>query len=188
MISPVYISIVLPTRNRAELLPTSIKSLLDQKYPPGQYEILIINDGSTDSTEAVARHFQETHKGRVRTLSKPHSGLNGSRNLGLTEATGELIAFVDDDIVALPEWLAGFVEGARRHPGAGWFAGRILLQLEGPLPRTCGRESIGESELDLGDEEHETDRAWGANFMITRAAVEQIGMFNEALPLYLDES
>ncbi len=184
----VEVSVILPTRNRARMLPISLQSLLAQTYPPHDYEILIVNDGSTDSTAEVARSFQDTYEGRVRYLHKPHSGLNASRNEGIRETRGKLIAFVDDDIEAAPGWLMALVEGARRNPDVGCFAGRILLRLEGHTPRVCGRESMGESELDLGDQEKETAHAWGANFMITRTAVEEVGLFNESLPLYGDET
>jgi glycosyltransferase involved in cell wall biosynthesis len=175
------VSVVVPTRNRADYLAVAVRSLADQEGDT-PYELLVVDDGSSDSTGAVAR----AAGARVIRLD-PGRGLNAARNAGIAATTGALVAFVDDDVWAPPGWLRAFAEGAERHTGAEAFAGPIRARLEGPAPRSCGREAAPITTLDLGDADTDTDRAWGANFAVRRSAVQRIGGFDEDLPIYGDE-
>jgi GT2 family glycosyltransferase len=104
-------------------------------------------------------------------------------------ASGDLLCFVDDDILPSPRWLSEMVAGAGRHPEAGSFAGRIVLLAEGSKPRTCGREPLGESELDLGNQEHAvTYGLTGGNMAIRRQALDQVGPFDATLPFYGEDT
>jgi glycosyltransferase involved in cell wall biosynthesis len=86
------VSVVIPTYNREELLPNAIESVLRQTYP--HIEIIIADDGSTDNTEHIVKAFQR----RVKYTRVAHSGLPGvARNVGLREAQGEFVAFLDSD-------------------------------------------------------------------------------------------
>lgn len=93
------ISVVIPTHNRAELLPRAVKSVQSQTRPVD--EIIIVSDGSTDDTEEIVKRFAEEDE-RIRLIAY-HPGHNGNyaRNRGIEAATGEFIAFLDDD----DEWL-----------------------------------------------------------------------------------
>lgn len=90
---------VIPTHNRAELLPRAVKSVQSQTRPVD--EIIIVSDGSTDDTEEIVKRFAEEDE-RIRLIAY-HPGHNGNyaRNRGIEAATGEFIAFLDDD----DEWL-----------------------------------------------------------------------------------
>ena len=175
------VSVVVPTRNRATYLEVALGSLTRQEGDV-PHELLVVDDGSSDSTGAVAE------RAGARTLRlDPGRGLNAARNAGIAATSGEVVAFVDDDVWAPPGWLRAVAEGARRHPGAAAFAGPIRARFEGPAPRGCGREAAPITTLDLGAEDIETDRAWGANFAVRRSAVERVGGFDEDLPIYGDE-
>ena len=93
------ISVIIPTHNRADILPRAIKSIQNQTRPVD--EIIVVSDGSTDNTEEVVKALAEKD-GRIRLIAY-HPGHNGNyaRNRGLEAATGEFIAFLDDD----DEWL-----------------------------------------------------------------------------------
>lgn len=93
------ISVIIPTHNRADILPRAIKSIQDQTRPVD--EIIVVSDGSTDNTEEVVRKLADKDS-RIRLIAY-HPGHNGNyaRNKGLEAATGEFIAFLDDD----DEWL-----------------------------------------------------------------------------------
>ena len=69
--------------------------------------------------------------------------------------------FVDDDIDAPPGWLAAYLEGAERHPGADAFGGPIRARFEGRAPRSCGREPAPITTLDLGPEDRDADSSGG---------------------------
>lgn len=94
------VSVIMPTRNRAALLRGAVESVLRQVYPT--WELLIIDDGSTDGTPEVLGGFADQ---RVRPLRIDHSGPGVARNTALDRARGELIAYLDDDNAMHPLWL-----------------------------------------------------------------------------------
>jgi hypothetical protein len=98
---PPLLSIVICTFNRAERLGELCTKLLAEQG--ADYEILVVDDGSTDDTEAVVRAFDDE---RVRYVHQTNGGLSVARNTGLREARGEIVAFVDDDDRPLPTWSA----------------------------------------------------------------------------------
>lgn len=175
------VSVVVPTRGRAGYLATALASITAQRLD-AEFELLVVDDGCGDET---ARAAAAAGVARERTRTR---GLNGARNTGIAATTAPLIAFVDDDVRVPPGWLAAIVEGARRHPEAEAFAGPIRPSLEGPAPRSCGREAPPITTLDLGPEDRETDIAWGANLIVRRSAVERIGAFDPDIPFYGDEA
>ncbi len=173
---PPVVSVVVPTRGRAAYLEVTLDSLLEQRGGIPS-EILVVDDGDGPATAAAVRA-----RPTVRYVPPgPARGLNAARNTGLRESRSPLVAFVDDDVFVPPGWLEALVEGAGRHPDAGAFGGPIRARLEGRPPRSCGREDPPITTLDLGDRDREADVVWGANFAVRRAAVEQVGPFDESI-------
>lgn len=185
-----FVSIIVPTRNRDALLRDCVESLLNQTYPIAHYEVIVVDDGSSEATARVMESLAGGHPTRVRYVKSPHKGPSAGRNIGIGLARGDLLAFVDDDVEAPPQWLDSVVSGATRHPEADLLAGRLLLRLEGRAPRRCGREPLGESELDVGESERPVDpnRVPAANMAVRREAVDKAGGFNEGLPVYGEET
>jgi glycosyltransferase involved in cell wall biosynthesis len=116
-------SVVVPFRNTERFMDACIRSLLNQHYPRDRYEVLLIDNASTDGSAGRARRWPG-----VRVLHQPRIGSYAARNLGLQHASGEIIAFTDSDCAADPGWLAamdraldnlavGVVLGHRKHPG-----------------------------------------------------------------------
>jgi GT2 family glycosyltransferase len=183
-----FLTVVVPTRDRAGLLHDCIESLRAQDFPGDSYEIIVVDDGSSDNTHKVASNaVGRTNLPRVRYVSQDARGLNAARNAGVKRALGNPIIFVDDDVLAPPTWLRAIFEGSLRHPDAGCMGGPVRLRLEGKPPRICDRDRLGESELNLGDSERSVDFVIGANFAIRREAIGLIGPFDEVLPTYGDE-
>ena len=94
------ISVIVPVHNAERFLSDCLGSLTDQTYR--KLEILVIDDGSTDGSAALCRRWQEKD-GRIRFFQKENGGVSSARNLGLDEARGEYVAFVDADDWVLPE-------------------------------------------------------------------------------------
>ncbi len=177
-----FLSVVVPTRNRAVLLRDCVESLLVQNFPSDGYEVIVVDDGSADETSYVvpAIHARSKHPD-VRYVRSSGRGLNVARNEGLDAARGDLIAFVDDDTDVPPAWLRAVAEGSDRHPDADCFGGRIRLRFEREPPRHCARDRLGDGELDYGDFERPVDAVWGANMILRRSGIRRVGPFEETL-------
>ena len=96
------VSVVVCTYNAERTLAPCLESLAKLNYP--DYEVIVVNDGSTDGSLAIAERF-----GYCRIISQPNKGLSVARNVGAQNATGEIIAYTDSDCVADPDWLAYLV-------------------------------------------------------------------------------
>lgn len=98
------VSVVIPTFNRAALLRRAIVSLLHQRMDPAHYEIIVVDNKSTDSTADMVEELSLRHA-TIRYTYEPRLGVSHARNTGLALARGSIVAFVDDDGVPCPTWL-----------------------------------------------------------------------------------
>ncbi|MCP4357234.1 MAG: glycosyltransferase [Chloroflexi bacterium] len=95
------ISVIIPAYNAARTIDVCLAALQNQTLAAAEYEVIVVDDGSTDDTAARAQ------KTNVTLLRQPHNkGAAAARNLGLTAATGDIICFTDADCVPRPDWLA----------------------------------------------------------------------------------
>ena len=156
------VSVVVPTHDRAGYLDVTLASVLDQDFDE-PYEVIVIDDGSRDSTQEVIRRH-----GVRPIVHDPPRGPNAARNAGAAAAAADLIALIDDDVFAPREWLRELLAGARRHPDADVFGGPIRARLEGPAPHSCGRERPPITTLDLGPADVEAEVVWSANMLLCR--------------------
>lgn len=92
------VSVIVCSYNGARTLRPCLESLEDLHYP--DYEIILVDDGSTDGTQAIARDFPHVHN-----IRQENRGLGAARNAGIAAATGDVIAFTDSDCMADPDWL-----------------------------------------------------------------------------------
>lgn len=98
------ISVVFPTRNRAELLDAALRSVAEQHIDPASFQVLVIDNGSTDHTREIAEHWA-AQRPNIRYRYEAEPGLHAGRHRGLAEAQGDILVFADDDIEAQPGWL-----------------------------------------------------------------------------------
>jgi glycosyltransferase involved in cell wall biosynthesis len=169
------VSVVVPTRGRADYLEVTLESLAAQALD-ASYEVIVVDDGSRDATaELLARRPERALR------VDPPEGLNAARNRGLRESRAPLVAYTDDDVAAPPGWLAALVEGAARHPEAEAFGGPIRARFEGAAPGGCGEDAPLITTLDLGPADRPAELVWGANMLVRRATVERVGPFDEAI-------
>jgi GT2 family glycosyltransferase len=174
--------VVVPTSNRADYLEVALASLAEQDLGDNAYEVIVVDDGSGDRTPAVIE------AAGVRSIRRDApQGPNAARNTGVREAAADLIAMVDDDVWAPPGWLRAMVGGAERHREASAFGGPIRARLEGPAPRSCGRELPPITSLELGSDDRPAELVWSANMAIRRDAFERIGPFDERFSTGGDE-
>ena len=129
----IRISAIICTHNRAEYLPRAIQSLLDQSIPKDTYEIIIVDNCSTDSTREEAARF--SHQANIRYIYEPTLGLSHARNTGWRAAKGRYAAYLDDDAIARPLWLHTISEVFETvTPRPGCVGGKVEPIWEAPRP------------------------------------------------------
>lgn len=98
------ISVVICTHNRAKLLRKAVLNLMEQAMPPEDYEVIVVDNASTDDTKGVVRDLMKEFP-NIRYIYEPNLGLPNARNRGIREARGEVVAFLDDDCLVQPGWM-----------------------------------------------------------------------------------
>lgn len=161
------VSIVIPVYNRASLIGSVIEALLDQAYRP--FEIIIVDDGSTDNTERIVSSYQ------VKYIYQENRGPAAARNRGFRESGGDIIAFIDSDCIARKDWLENLIKGFDS-PEVGAVAGSYdIANPESLLSRLIHEEIKWRHS---GFKRY--IRAFGSyNVAIRREVFEKVGGFDE---------
>ncbi|TCO74307.1 glycosyltransferase [Chromatocurvus halotolerans] len=175
------ISILFATHNGAKTLPYMLESLSEINCPY-EWELLAVNNESSDETEAILQSY--IGELPIRILNQPKRGKNRSLNLGLKEATGDLIVLTDDDVVPNEDWIVRLVDCAEANPKFDIFAGRI-----GPLwpcqpdPVIIRNVPLGTtyaiSPTTLNEGPINPGNVWGPNMAIRRRVFDAGHTFNE---------
>ncbi len=174
------ISVVVCTYNRAEILEGALKTLQDQTVEPSRFEIIVVDNNSTDKTPHVVRKRREI-MGNLKYCFEPEQGLSRARNRGWKEARGDYVAFVDDDCRMPKEWLRRAFEVIEESaPGA--FGGPYSPWYETPPPEWVKEGYFstlnkGTSLRNLVDGEFLD----GGNFIVRRNILEHLGGFDPKL-------
>jgi glycosyltransferase involved in cell wall biosynthesis len=100
------VSVIIPTRNRAKDLKVALPPLLNQDYPTLEYEIIVVDNGSTGNTIEITERAALLNKNNIRYMYEPEPGLLSGRHCGASEAMGEILVFVNYDIEAVNGWLS----------------------------------------------------------------------------------
>jgi len=181
-------SVILCTYNRSQSLGRALESLAYSVFPETtDWEILVVDNNSSDQTRAVVQNFCERYPGRYRYLFESQQGKSHALNAGIREAQGEILAFVDDDVTVEPGWLQDLTTPLhdRRCAGSG---GRILpargfvppnwLALDGPcnlVGALCAYFNPGDTPGDL------KRPPYGANMAFRREMFDRYGYFRTDL-------
>jgi glucosyl-dolichyl phosphate glucuronosyltransferase len=184
------VTAILCTCNRAETLAETLQSLAASQLPDSvSWEVLVVDNNSTDETREVVENVRRRYPGKFRYLFEPNPGKCYALNSGIANARGEILAFVDDDVTVEPRWL-GNLTGLLGDEWAG-AAGRILPAQTFTLPRWLSWEyrtggfrpdplGILCAHFDLGDQPRELDLdhlPYGANMAFRRTTFEKCGGF-----------
>jgi glycosyltransferase involved in cell wall biosynthesis len=166
------VSVVIPVRDRSALIARCLDSLFAQQYPRELMEVIVVDNGSSDDTRRVIATYDVTLlvESDVRTSY-------AARNRGIRHATGDLVAFLDSDCIAAPDWLAEIVtpfEDAR----IGAVAGAID---DAPATTIC-EEFTGRLQPFARPLRKGLVTLLTANVAVRRGALEAVGLFDECLP------
>ena len=122
------VSIILPTYNRASLLPRAVDSVLAQSWT--SWELIVVDDGSIDDTVAVVSRYCRADA-RIHLLQQDNGGPGAARNRGFEKSNGDLVTFLDSDDEYLPEHVAIRVAYLEQYPDVGLLHGGVLLPSPG---------------------------------------------------------
>jgi glycosyltransferase involved in cell wall biosynthesis len=100
-----FISIVIPAYNNGRYLVRTIGSIFKQSYPTDKFEVIVVDDGSTDDTKECVERLQGSLSGSLRYFYQRNKGPSAARNLGIKNARGDIIVFTDSDCVVCESWL-----------------------------------------------------------------------------------
>jgi glycosyltransferase involved in cell wall biosynthesis len=179
----VRLSVVIPTRGRADRLRACLASLAAARSPEGGWEVLVVDDGSEPPLEQQLAPLANAGP-PVRFVRQAPEGLNAARNRGVGEARGEAIAFLDDDTLVDPDWACAMA-AAFADPGCDAVAGRVLLRLEGAAPSWLTpklRRYLAEYDQgDVGRPVSGDPVPVGANCAVRRTAWSSAGGFAAGL-------
>ncbi len=109
------LSVVIPTYNRCEILQKTLHALCRQEGA-NDFEIIVVDDGSTDATSQVSAAQAALAPVRLQCITQPNSGAAAARNHGLRKASGEIVLFLDDDVIGSPALIAEHVRSHALHP------------------------------------------------------------------------
>ena len=166
------VSVVVCAYNAADTLDDCLASLGRLRYP--DFEVIVVNDGSRDETGDIARRYP------VRVISVPNGGLSAARNIGLSAATGEIVAYTDADVRVDPDWLTYLVQPFLTSDVVG-SGGPNVVPADDPFVAQCvARAPGGPTHVLLDD--RIAEHVPGCNMAFRREALLAIGGFN---PVYL---
>ncbi|MGZ5055642.1 MAG: glycosyltransferase [Methylobacter sp.] len=177
------ISIIVCTYNRAPVLRKMLESFFKQDcLCDADYEILVVDNNSRDETKLVVAEYLSNQECRY--IFEPKQGLSIARNRGVSESKGDIVAFLDDDVIVDKRWLKN-LDKCYQETNADAVGGRAYLIMENEPPDWLGPKfRYFLSEVDFGDvrQFRETGEGlWGLNLSFSRAALNDAGEFDENL-------
>jgi glycosyltransferase involved in cell wall biosynthesis len=178
------VSVVLPTFNRAASLRSAVCALLRQTADADSYQVVVVNNNSTDGTADTLAAIDDP---RVVVVHESRQGLSFARNAGIAAATGDVIAFTDDDVEVAPDWIDAIGRAFGGRPDVDAVGGRVLPVWDNGRPSWLTRDYWAPLAL----QDHGADRLVfdrrnpvgliGVNVAFRRAVFDRIGLFSPAV-------
>ncbi|MFZ1705108.1 MAG: glycosyltransferase [Saprospiraceae bacterium] len=186
--NPLLISTVICTYNRANILPLCLEHIEKQDCNRELFEIIIVNNNSSDETEVIAQDWVKKSKKNlnIRYTFEGKQGLSAARNKGIKEAKGLYVNFIDDDALLPPNFLSTLVKCIHNHTGIAGFGGKIIPKYFGTEPKWMSVFTEGlVSKHNLGERPMVYEKIGiyptGCNMTYKRSIVQEVGTFDEAL-------
>jgi len=169
------VSIIIPAFNAQDTIASCLDSIFNLDYPREKMEIIVVDNNSTDSTEDIIRNYPITVLREVNVQSS-----YASRNKGIKNAKGEILAFTDTDCIVSTQWLKKLLSSCR-NPDYGCFAGKI----EAYEPQTLAEQFAAVDE-ENHDQKHSLEEGYlpaanTANVAYRKEVLQEIGLFNNNL-------
>ena len=168
------VSVIIPTYNRADVIGRSIRSVLNQSHE--NFQMLIIDDGSTDSTEEVINSFDDD---RIKYIYQKNQGANAARNQGIKIAEGDYISFLDSDDVFYPDYLSRSIS-AISNASSECIGSATANVSYSPEKKT--RSRIPEKELSLENFQSQNPIGSFSATTFHTTVRDKVGLLDETLP------
>jgi len=166
-------TIQLCTYNRAELLERVLDGCFEQTAPPDSYEVVLVNDGSTDDTARVIEQGRRRAPCAFTGVSQSNAGLARARNVGIARSSGERIIFIDDDVLPVPSFVAEHLRSHQAHPRAIVRGAVVNTESFDRLPAPYWTPA-----------NYSGNFFWTSNVSVPLAALERVGNFSERFREY----
>ncbi len=178
------VTVVFATYNGENTLPTMLESLCRINHPGCAWDVIAVDNASTDKTHDILMSYAT--KLPLRVLEESRRGKNFALNSALVEVSSDLVVFTDDDVDVDPSWLAQLVAAAKANPGHDIFGGRILPKWPEPPPvwlfeSVPVRIVYAITAEDLEEGPVHPGRVWGPNMAIRRRIFERGHKFDESV-------
>ena len=184
------ISATVCSYNRASALKNCIESLINQDFQ-GPYQIIVVDDGSTDTTKEIVESFDARIPDDVEFTYVRHpknKGLGAARNTATVHALAEIVAYTDDDVVVDTKWVQKIYDCYQAHPEAVAAGGMVRNGLTNSMIAEIGQQIVTGRLLESVDEHGYTEFLVGNNQTYRKKAVEDVGGFDESLIYGGDEA
>lgn len=175
-----FVSVIVPVLNGMPTVQALLEGLRSQDYPADRWELIVVDNGSTDGTLEVLQQESEINS-RMRVLHEQRKGPSAARNAGIEASRGEILAFIDSDCIPGPSWLRELVSAFEDRTV--WAAGGLL---KSAAPTTLTEAFAARQEI-LNQEDFFKERPYKppflltANFAVRRAVFKRVGLFDETL-------
>jgi glycosyltransferase involved in cell wall biosynthesis len=179
------VSVVMSTYNRCELLPKALESVLIQEHGEVRFEVIVVDNNSTDRTREVVESFIARGHSNLRYIFEGRQGLSYGLNAGITSARGEIIALTDDDICVARNWVVSIKRTFDEHPEVDFIGGKVLPVWKASPPAWLTRQHWAPLAItDPGDDIFYVNKRRphcliGKSFR--RTVFEEIGLFSPEL-------
>jgi glycosyltransferase involved in cell wall biosynthesis len=176
-----FVSVVIATYNRSKMLSECLETLSKQTYPKSSYEVVIVNDGSKDDTEAFLARYQKECGFTLRYFTQENKGQGAAINLGITQSRGDIVCFTDDDCYADKDWIKNLAAGYTDE-SIGCVGGTIISD----EPRTLVEKYIDRKKFLVQENFLICGPVIGANTSYRKKPLLEVGGFDTELPIGLD--
>lgn len=185
-----YLSVIIPTFNRSKLLGDALLSFIKQDLPSDRFEILVIDNNSTDDTKTVVENLIKENRFNIKYFFESGVGLLAGRHRGFFESKGDVLVYSDDDIIADVNYLKNIIKTFEADSSVGLLTGKVLPRFVGSdLPdwaksliiKTNGGWYLDFlSIMDLGDDKKEIpyNLVFGCSFIVKKELVKKCGGFH----------
>lgn len=183
---PYKISAVICSYNRARFIIQAVESIFNQEYDKALYEVIVVDNNSTDNTVALLQQFKTAHPDfAFKYVVETRQGVAFTRTRCAMEATGEIVAYLDDDSTAQPGWLASIATFFEQHPDTWSVGGKITPRFLTGIPDWYSHYFFGlVGNFDQGPVVKQLTGArypCGANMAFRKKVFDTIGYFNHEL-------